>query len=206
MRTSEGAFCLSGPARVEPGVIFHVEGTRFPIGELDGARSERCAAISAALVRAGLKAPIRRRIRDDIWLKLLGNSALNPLSGLTGAMLHEIGADPAPRSAAKAMMEDCAAVARRWLGGWTSSSKLSVDQRLDAALRIPDHKTSMLVDLESGREPELDPVVGAVIEIARLVSVDTPRLELAYACVKLLDRTRRTPSARAPGPAATAAG
>ena len=177
--------CVVYPAAelVEPGVVWHVEGNRFPIGEPDGTRSERAQALSAALVRAGLKAPVRSRIRDDIWLKLIGNAALNPLSALARATLDQIGSDVEARALALELMVEAAAVAGR-LG---ATLEIGVEQRLEAAVRIRGHKPSMLADVEQGRPLELEPLVGAVLEIGALVGVQLPRLRALYACAKLFD-------------------
>ena len=168
---------------VEPGVIEHVEGNRFTIGELDGRRSERCQAIAAALIKAGLKCPISRRIRHDIWLKLLGNAVFNPLSALTRATLVEIATQPATRAVARAMMEEAESVARA-LGVELS---VGVDQRLAGAEQVSEHKTSMLQDVEAGRPLEVDALVGAVVELGDLLGVPPPHLRTVYACTKLLD-------------------
>lgn len=178
--------CVVYPAAElpEPGVVRHVEGIRFPIGELDGARSPRCEAISAALVRAGLKCPIRPRIRDDLWLKLIGNVAFNPVSALGRASMEEIAASEPARAAVRVLMEEAAAVAAA-LGVRLA---LSLEARQAGAERIKDHKTSMLQDVEHGRPLELEPLVGAVLEIAQLVHVPTPALRAVYGAVRLLDR------------------
>lgn len=178
--------CAVYPAAelVAPGVIWHVEGLRLPIGEPDGSRSERCQAISAALSRAGFKAPVRARIRDDIWLKLLGNAALNPVSALARATLDEIGAQPESRALAIALAEETAQVALR-LG---VRLEIGIEQRLAAALRITGHRTSMLADIEAGRPTEIDALVGAVIEIGSIFGLELARLRAVHACVKLLER------------------
>jgi 2-dehydropantoate 2-reductase len=177
--------CVVYPAAelIEPGVIWHVEGIRFPIGEPDGTRSERAQVLSATLTRAGLKAPVRPRIRDDIWLKLIGNAALNPLSALARATLDQIGSDVEARALALEAMTEAATVAAQ-LG---VILEIGVEQRLEAAVRIRGHKPSMLADLEQGRPLELEPLVGAVLEIGALVGVELPRLQALYACAKLLD-------------------
>jgi 2-dehydropantoate 2-reductase len=184
--------CVVWPATriVEPGVIEHVEGTRFTIGELDGSRSERCQAIAAALSKAKLKCPISARIRHDIWLKLLGNVAFNPISALTRATLVEIATFPETRALARTIMEEADAVARA-LG---VELDLGVDQRLAGAEKVGAHKTSMLQDVESGRPSEVDALVGAVVEVGDLLGVPLPHLRAVYACAKLLDRTARTPA------------
>jgi 2-dehydropantoate 2-reductase len=181
--------CVVYPATrlIEPGVIEHVEGTRFSIGELDGRRSERCLAISAALTAAGLKCPVRPRIRDEIWLKLLGNVAFNPISALTRATMKEIAQMPETRETARVVMLEADSVARS-LGVETS---VGVEQRLAGAERVGAHKTSMLQDLETGRPLELEALAGAVIEIGGLLGLQLPALQTVYACTKLLERATR---------------
>ena len=182
-----GAVTYPATRIVEPGVVEHVEGTRFSIGELDGGRSERCRAISGALVESGLKCPVRTDIRKDLWLKLIGNAVFNPLSALTRASLTAIATEPGTRELALAMMREAVRVAEA-VG---VELDLTVEQRLDGAARVGEHKTSMLQDVESGRPLEIDALVGAVVEIGRLVGLELPRLETVYACVKLLDGTLR---------------
>lgn len=176
--------------------VKHVEGIRFPLGELDGARSERCAALSAALMRAGLKAPVRPRIREDIWLKLLGNVAFNPVSTLTRATMDEMAADAEVRGLVRLLMGEAARVAEA-LG---IRFEIPIEQRAAGAERIVGHRTSMLQDLEAGRPLELDPLVGAVVEIADLVGVPVPALRGVYGAVRVLER-----SARAAAPVAVPA-
>lgn len=177
--------CVVYPAAelAAPGVIRHVEGIRFPIGELDGTRSPRCEEISAALVRAGLKCPIRPRIRDDLWLKLIGNVAFNPVSALGRATMEAIAANEPARAAIRILMEEAAAVATS-LG---VRFELSLEKRQAGAERVRDHKTSMLQDLEQGRALELDPLLGAVIEMGELAGVPTPALRAVYGTLRLLD-------------------
>lgn len=181
--------CVVYPATnlIAPGVVQHVEGTRFTLGEPDGTKSDRCLAISAALRAARLKAPISTHIRDELWLKLLGNLVMNPLSALTRATLVAIATGAATRVLARAMMQEAGAVAER-LG---VSLPMSIDQRLDAAAEVGAHKSSMLQDLETGRPLEIEPMLGAVIEIGRRLGMALPHLETVYACTKLLDQTRR---------------
>jgi len=181
--------CVVYPATriAAPGLIEHIEGTRFSIGEPDGSKSERCQAISAALVKAGLKAPLRTRIRNELWLKLIGNVAFNPLSALTRATLVDIATFPETRATARAVMEEVDSVGRA-LG---MEMDLSVDQRLAGAEKVGAHKTSMLQDLESGRPLEIDAMVGAVVEVGDLLGLELPRLQTLYACTRLLDRTVR---------------
>jgi len=182
--------CVVYPATtlVGPGVVEHVEGTRLSLGELDGTSSERCRAIAAALIKGGLKAPIRSRIRDEIWLKLLGNVCFNPLSALTRATMAQIATDPEMRAVARAIMEEADSVARA-LG---IELAIGVDQRLAGAEKVGAHKTSMLQDVESGRPLEVEAVVGAVVEIADLLRLPLPHLRTVYACTRLLDQGLRS--------------
>jgi 2-dehydropantoate 2-reductase len=166
----------------EPGVIEHIEGNRFSIGELDGARTERCQRIADALQKAGLKCPIRTRIRHDIWVKLLGNLAFNPISALTRATLDRILEEPDTRALARAMMEEGEAVARA-LG---VELDISIDRRMEGAARVGVHKTSMLQDVEAGRPLELESIAGAVVELAGILGIPVPHTRAVYACTKLL--------------------
>jgi 2-dehydropantoate 2-reductase len=181
--------CVVYPATqlVSPGVIEHLEGTRFSIGEPDGSKTPRCQAIAAALIRAGLKCPIRTRIRHDLWLKLLGNVAFNPISALTGATLVDIATHPETRAVARAVMDEADSVARA-LG---VSLEIGVDQRLAGAEKVGAHKTSMLQDVETHRPLEVEAVLGTVVEIGTLLGLDLPHLRTIYACTQLLDQTLR---------------
>jgi 2-dehydropantoate 2-reductase len=181
----EGAIgCVVYPACeiAAPGVIRHIEDERFSLGEPDGSRSERVSALAKALIAAGLRAPVRTRIRNEIWVKLLGNLALNPVSALTRATLGEICADPGARAFAKSVMLEGQAVAAA-LG---EEMPITVDARLDGAAALGDHKTSMLQDLELGRPMEHDALVGAVAELARLTGVETPNLDALWGMIQLL--------------------
>jgi 2-dehydropantoate 2-reductase len=182
-----GAVVWPATRMLEPGLIEHVEGTRFTIGELDGERSARCGEISAALNRAGLRCRINKRIRSELWLKLLGNVAMNPLSALTRATLVRIASFPATRQVAQRMMEEAAEVAAA-LG---VEMDLTIEQRLNAAELVGEHHSSMLQDLEMGRPLEVEALIGAVVELGQLVSVPVPTLSIVYACVKLLDQAPR---------------
>ncbi len=175
--------CIVYPAAevVEPGVVELVEGDRFSLGEPSGERSQRAEKLSAALVAAGLKAPVRPRIRDEMWVKLWGNLSFNPLSALTGATLDVLASDPGTRAAARAMMLEAQAIAER-LG---VRFAISVDKRIDGAGAVGAHKTSMLQDLERGRPLEIDALVGAVQEMGRLVEVPTPAIDLVLGLVRL---------------------
>jgi 2-dehydropantoate 2-reductase len=168
---------------VEPGVIRHVEGTRFTIGEPDGSASERCRMISAAFAAGGLRAPVEARLRDQIWLKLTGNAAFNPITALTGATLGELAAIPEMPDLLRQIFAECAAVAER-LG---VRFPVSLDRRLEAGLAVGDHKTSMLQDLEAGKRLELDCMTGAIAELAERMQIDVPHIRTVHACAKLLD-------------------
>jgi 2-dehydropantoate 2-reductase len=181
--------CVVYPAceLAAPGIVRHIEGDRFPLGELDGASTERVSAISATFARAGLKAPILDNIRAEIWLKLWGNLTFNPISALTHSTLVDICQFPFTRELATAMMREAQAVATR-LG---ITFRVSLEKRIAGAERVGKHKTSMLQDVEAGREPEIDALVGSVIEVGRIVGEPTPHIEAVFALVKLLSRTMR---------------
>jgi 2-dehydropantoate 2-reductase len=175
---------------IEPGVIRHTEGTRFTIGEPDGSVTQRCTRISAAFAAGGLKAPVESRLRDQIWLKLVGNVAFNPVTALTGATLGQLGTLPEMRELLRAIIAECAEVAGR-LG---IVFPVSLDRRLEAGLAVGDHNTSMLQDLRAGKRLELDCMTGAVAELAGLLEVDVPHVRTVHACAKLLDQLRRAGS------------
>jgi 2-dehydropantoate 2-reductase len=166
---------------VAPGVVRHVEGNRFMLGEPDGTKSARVTTLADAFSAAGLKAPVRERIRDDIWFKLLGNATFNPVSVLTGATLGEMGSHPAGRCVIRQMMLEAVAVATR-LG---VEFPMDVERRIDGATKVGHHKTSMLQDLEQGRPLELDALVAAVTELGRLTGVRTPAIDLVLGLVRL---------------------
>jgi Ketopantoate reductase len=182
--------CIAYPAAqvVEPGVIQHLEGNRFTLGEPDGSKSERVQTISAMLVKAGLKAPVQTRIRNEIWLKLLGNATLNPLSALTRASLADIVTSPITSDLVRSLMEEVDAVARA-LG---VEVPLTVEKRMAGAAAMGEHRTSMLQDLEAGRPLEVDALVGAVVELAGGAGVPVPSLSVVYRLVKLLDDKTRS--------------
>ena len=171
---------------VEPGVIRHVEGTRFTIGEPDGSDSPRVRAISRAFAAGGLRAPVDPGLRDQIWLKLVGNVAFNPITALTGATLGQLGTLPAMHDLLRALFAESAAVAAR-LG---VTFPVSLDRRLEAGIAVGDHKTSMLQDLEAGKRLELECMTGAIVELAARLNVDVPHTSTVHACVQLLDRLR----------------
>lgn len=174
---------------VSPGVVKHIDGKRFMLGEPDGSKSERVVALSKALTAAGLKAPVRSRIRDDIWLKLWGNVSFNPVSVLTIATLEEMTSDPGTRDVIRDMMVEAERVARK-LG---VEFPVDVETRIGWGKDVGAHKTSMLQDLERGRPMEIDALVGAVSEMGRLVEEPTPTIDAVLALVKLRARTAGIP-------------
>ena len=179
--------CVVYPASelVAPGVVKHIEGDRFPVGELDGASSERVNRVSACFANAGFKAPVLDNIRAEIWLKLWGNLTFNPISSLTHSTLVDICQYPLTRELAAAMMGEAQAVANK-LG---IEFRIALDKRIAGAEKVGKHKTSMLQDVEAGRAPEIDALVGAVVELARLTDTATPHISTVYALVKLLAKT-----------------
>ena len=174
--------CVVYPAAevVAPGHIHHVENNRLTLGEASGIKTDRVAALSAAFIAAGFKAPVRPDIRTEIWVKLWGNVAFNPLSALTGATLAQICADPDTRAIVKAMMTEAEVIANA-LG---VRMPIDVEKRINGAAAVGEHKTSMLQDFERGRPIELDANVGAVRDLGRLVHVPTPMIDTIYALVR----------------------
>jgi len=176
-------------AEVErPGVIRHVEGARFSLGEPSGEKSDRVQRLSAELIAAGLQAPVREDIRSEIWVKLWGNLSFNPISALTGSTLEAIVADEGTRSVARDMMMEAQAIGEalgvRFLIG--------VDRRIKGAGEVGAHKTSMLQDLERGRPMEIEALVGAVQELGRLAGKPTPTVDTVLALVRRLALERQT--------------
>ncbi|MBM9595656.1 2-dehydropantoate 2-reductase [Roseitranquillus sediminis] len=169
----------------EPGVIRHVDGDRFTLGEPDGSKSERATALGEAMRKAGFKAPVKPRIRDEIWVKLWGNLAFNPLSALTGETLDVLATQDDLRSVARAMMVEGQAVGEA-LG---TRFAIDVDRRIEGAAGVGAHKTSMLQDLERGRPMEIDALVTAVSELGRITDTATPTIDLVLALVKARGRT-----------------
>ena len=169
-----------------PGVVEHIEGDRFSLGEIDGNRSERVAAIAAALTSAGLRAPIQKDLGSEIWVKLLGNATFNPLSALTGATLATMASDPGSRELIRGLMTEVESVATA-LG---VRMPISIERRIEGAGKVGEHRTSMLQDLESGRPLELDALTGAVIELADRVNVPVPGLRVIDAATRLLAQVR----------------
>jgi 2-dehydropantoate 2-reductase len=173
--------CVVYPATevVEPGVIRHIYGNNFPLGEPSGERTPRVERLAAAFTEAGLQAPVLDRIRDEIWLKLWGNLSFNPISALTHATLDVICTDPGTRAVARAMMMEAHTIADR-LG---VTFRVDVDRRIEGARKVGAHKTSMLQDLERGRAMEIAPLVTVVQELGRLVDVPTPTIDAVHALV-----------------------
>ena len=166
---------------IEPGVIRHRQGNRFMLGEPDGSKSERLAPLSRAMAEAGLKAPMRPRIRDDIWLKLWGNVSFNPVSVLTDATLEQMASDAGTHQIIRTMMEEARSVAHA-LG---VRFKVDTDKRIQWAADVGAHKTSMLQDFERGRPLELDALVAAVAELGDVTGVDTPTIDTILALARL---------------------
>ena len=167
---------------IEPGVILHTEGNRISLGEPDGTRSERCRQIAAALVASGLRCPVTTHLRNEIWVKILGNVAFNPISALTRATLAQMARNPEVSALVRNIMTETEAVASK-LG---FKLPVSIDQRIAGAEKVGEHKTSMLQDLEAGRPLELEAVVGAVVELGERLGVPMPHTRAVYACTKLL--------------------
>jgi 2-dehydropantoate 2-reductase len=179
--------CVVYPATelVAPGVIKHVEGNRFPVGEPDGTASERVARIAECFVGAGLQAPVLSDIRAEIWLKLWGNLTFNPISALSRATLADICQYPPSRALAAAMMAEAQTIA----GKLGITFRVPLEKRIAGAERVGHHKTSMLQDVEAGRALEIDALLGSVVELARLTGTPSPNLDAVYALTKLLART-----------------
>jgi 2-dehydropantoate 2-reductase len=172
---------------VAPGVIHHTEGNRLSLGEPNGSRSERVRALANVLIGAGLRCPITTRFRHEIWVKLLGNVAFNPISALTRGTLEELVRHPETSAVIRAIMAETEAVAAK-LG---IELPISIDQRMAGAEKVGAHKTSMLQDLEAGRPLELEAIVGAVVELGERLGVPMPSTRTVYACAKMLDEKRR---------------
>lgn len=170
----------------EPGVIHHTEGNRISFGEPDGTRSERTRAIAEALIAAGFRCPVTSRFRHEIWVKLLGNVAFNPISALTGGTLEELVRHPDVSRLVREVMAEMEAVA----GKLGIELPISIDQRMAGAEKVGAHKTSMLQDYEAGRPMELEAVVGAVVELGERLGVSMPSTRAVYACARFLDEHR----------------
>ena len=168
-----------------PGVVHVVEGKRFALGELDGTTTPRIEAIAARLVAAGFKAPISDNLRAEIWLKLIGNLAFNPISALTHATLEGLTRYPLTRDLSFQMMTEAETIATK-LG---ITMRVGIEKRIAGAEKVGPHKTSMLQDVEHGRPLEIEALVGAVIELGRLTNTHTPHIDAVYACTRLLAKT-----------------
>lgn len=177
---------------VQPGVVQLVEGNRFSLGEPDGSTSPRVQAISAALTRAGFKAPVSADLRGEIWLKLWGNLSFNPISALTHATLVDICQFPLTRALAAAMMTEAQQIAEK-LG---ITFRISLEKRIAGAEKVGAHKTSMLQDVEHGRATEIQALVGSVAELGRITGIPTPHIDAVYACTSLLSKTLETQRGR----------
>ena len=186
--------CVVYPAGeiVAPGVVKRLEGDRFPVGELDGAQSERVVKVSEALIGAQWKSPVVTDIRSEIWLKLWGNMSFNPISALTHATLVDICQEPATRQLAADMMREAQAVAEK-LG---VTFRMPLEKRIEGAEKVGKHKTSTLQDVEAGRAVEVDALIGSVIELAELTGTPAPASRAVHALLKQLVATMREKHAR----------
>ncbi|HWG70575.1 MAG TPA: 2-dehydropantoate 2-reductase [Steroidobacteraceae bacterium] len=181
--------CVVYPATelTAPGVVKHIEGNRFPVGDLDGSESERVKRVSECFIRGGLKSPILSDIRSEMWLKLWGNMTFNPISALSRATLAGICEYPPTRELARAMMAEAQTIAAK-LG---ITFRVSIEKRIAGAEQVGHHKTSMLQDVEAGRPLETDALLGSVIELGRMTQTPTPHLDSVYAMTKLLEQSLR---------------
>ena len=168
----------------EPGVIEHTEGNRISLGEPDGTRSDRCRRIAEALVASGLRCPITTHIREEIWVKILGNASFNPVSALTRATLVQMVRDPGTAELIRNIMLEVESVSRK-LG---LELPVSIEQRMAGAEKVGEHKTSMLQDVEAGRPMELEALVGSVVELGERLGLALPHTRMVYSCAKLLNR------------------
>jgi 2-dehydropantoate 2-reductase len=180
-----GSVVYPAAVLVRPGVVEVVEGKRFTLGELDGSEPPRIQAISAALNKAGFKAPVTNDIRGEIWLKIWGNLSFNPISALTHATLVDLLQFPLTRELSINMMREAEAIANK-LG---ITFRVGIDRRVAGAEKVGAHKTSMLQDVEAGKPIELDALVGAVVELGRLTNTPTPHIDAVYACASLLAKS-----------------
>jgi 2-dehydropantoate 2-reductase len=176
--------CIVYPSAIitEPGVVTHIEGDRFSLGEPDGSISNRCKDLSLALIKSGFKSPIRPNLRNEIWVKLMGNIAMNPISMLTRGNLKDITEDKFIRKFARQVMVEAESVATA-LG---VQMQVSVDQRLEGANSVGEHKTSMLQDYEQGRPIELESIIGSVVELADTLGIEVPSINTLYGLSKML--------------------
>jgi 2-dehydropantoate 2-reductase len=199
-----GCVIFSSTEIEAPGVIRHIEGTRYSLGRPAGGTDDALEQIAAAFVAGGLKAPVEHDLRPDIWLKVLGNAALNPISALTRATIAGMMRDPDTEALVRTIMEEAQALANA-LG---VTLPVSIEKRMDGARRVGEHKTSMLQDVELGRAFELDVILGAVVELGGVLGVPVPASQHVYTLTKLLDTTlreRRERAAARPVPESAAA-
>jgi 2-dehydropantoate 2-reductase len=167
-----------------PGVIHHTEGNRITLGEPNGTRSDRMRVLAESLIASGFRCPVTTRIRQEIWVKVLGNASFNPVSALTRATLVQIARDPGTSSVIRSIMQEVEAVSHK-LG---MELPVSIDQRIAGAEKVGEHKTSMLQDLEAGRPMELEALVGAVVELGERVGLAMTSTRTVYHCTKLLSQ------------------
>jgi 2-dehydropantoate 2-reductase len=179
--------CVVYPATeiVEPGVVRHMYGRKFALGEPVGSVSERCVRLSNVLEQAGFQAPVLEDIRSEIWLKLWGNLCFNPISALTRATLDIVATEPALRALSIEMMTEAEEIAKRF--GVTF--RVSIERRVNGAARVGAHRTSMLQDLEAGRPLEIDALLTSVQEMGRLAGVATPHIDMVLGLVQQLGRS-----------------
>jgi 2-dehydropantoate 2-reductase len=179
--------CVVYPAAEvsEPGTIRHIEGNRFSLGEPDGSKSDRAMALSKALATAGLKAPVRPKLRDEIWVKLWGNLSFNPISALTHATLDVLCTDPGTRNVVRNMMIEAQQIAEK-LG---VKFPIDVERRIDGGAAVGAHRTSMLQDLDAARPMEIDALIGSVQELGRVTDTPTPTIDTILALIQLRGRT-----------------
>ena len=175
--------CVVYPAcEIEkPGVIKHIEGNRFSLGEPSEVNSERLKTLSGLLISGGLKAPQKKQLRDEIWIKLWGNCSFNPLSAITGASLDILGADPSSRLLIQNLMEECQKVGEA-VG---AKFNISIENRINGAASIIGHKPSTRQDIELKRPLEIDPIMSAIIEIGTKLDIPTPMLKHVNGILKL---------------------
>ena len=175
--------CVVYPAAevLEPGVIKHIEGNRFSLGEPDGSKSDRALKLSKVLTEAGLKAPVRPKLRDEIWVKLWGNLSFNPISALTLATLDVLCTDIGTREVARKMMLEAQSIAEK-LG---VKFPIDVERRIDGGAAVGAHRTSMLQDLDQGRPMEVDALVTSVQELGRITNTPTPVIDIVLSLIKL---------------------
>ena len=178
-----GSVVYPAASLVSPGVVVHEDGDRISIGEPDGSRTERAIAVSRMLSQAGFKAPVQARLRNEIWLKLMGNATLNPISAITRATMEQIFATEERRQLVRGLMSEVAQVAT----AYEIEMPLSIDKRMEGAAATGAHRTSMLQDLEAGKRLETDALLGSVIELAEARQLDVPMLRQLFVMAKLAE-------------------